>query len=367
MKIGFIYNAPCNILDVLQNPHDDGGSYICYLAIQLAKMGHDVSIYSQNPSNTGAFNVRCRHINIKDQALILDPTILETDYNALIFVNAAPQFVAVIMSAIKISTPTYIWTEIPKDDPRNIGFNDMNITNTITGIICASEWQCNNILEAFPQLENKISSIEHAISPFFEDLFVSRNEFQKIKAKEPQIAFYSGPEDGQDILIDSLPDIIRSFKETQINIYAGIYNDLTQSDQDIPYPDNVKKFSGLSKVKMANQLRTQTILANPCTFARSSNVQVLEAIAAGLYPITTTVGALQEYTHDHGKMLNIEQLQNESLESFASEMLYICQTQLNNSAEFLEYCYNASKDINKKHTWRVRAREWTKLLQAKQH
>lgn len=51
MKLGFVYNAPCNILDVLQNPHDDASAYICYLAMQLAKIGNDVTIFSQNPHN----------------------------------------------------------------------------------------------------------------------------------------------------------------------------------------------------------------------------------------------------------------------------------------------------------------------------
>jgi hypothetical protein len=85
-------------------------------------------------------------------------------------------------------------------------------------------------------------------------------------------------------------------------------------------------------------------------------------MAAGLYVVTSNLGALPEYCTEHGKCILDKNLRSDTLDSFIGQVLAICQSQTNAASSFFDYCYKQSVDMNKKHTWRVRAREWIHLL-----
>ncbi len=369
MKIGFIYNAQCNIFTVLQQPQDDAAAALIYLATQLVKLGHSITIFSQTPNMPDVCNIRYRNIGIKDNTLLLDPSILETDFNALIVKNETAEFAVYIKNSLPYKPKMYLWTAHDYNSVLNKGLTKPEIISHLDGIICVSQWQRQRIADNLSIKQEKLHVLNYAISPFFEDLFIDSKEFMATKSKLPLLAFIGDPQDGLKIALDYFPNITANYPDVSFDIFTALQQEGTDKDRDTQLVNQIQQTKGakylgaLNKVQSAALLRQHTILAYPGLIVQTSNVMLLEAMAAGLYVISSMVGANENYCAERGKTVDVELLDSDSLNSFISETLTICQTQLHSDVAFYDYCYKQSVEINKKHTWRMRAREWIQLLQ----
>lgn len=359
MKIGFIFNAPCNILEITQNPTDESAAAVAFLAIQLAKLAHAVTIFSYSP-NAQIYDVRCRHIEIKDQALILDPALLENDFEILIFKNTSPEFAISIKNSLPYKPKIFLWTDQMHTAPLNKGLWSREITDQLTGILCVSQWQRLAMVDALDIMQNKVLVLKYAISPLFEDLFIDDKEFINIKSKTPQMAYIAAQENGLNILLDSYYNITANFETASLGIFANV-ND-KQLMSSIEQEKSIRVYGAATKTQLVTWLRTFTIFTNPNTLAATSNVTLLEAMALGLYPITSDIGANADYCQGHGTIVPTAMLTSNTLDNYISEVLKICQAQNRSGSDFYDYCFKQASDINKKHTWRVRAKELLELL-----
>jgi glycosyltransferase involved in cell wall biosynthesis len=368
LKIGLIYNSPFHILSVFQRPVDRAQAAVTYLAIELSKLGHDITLFSQTANNIGAFDIRCRSINIENDALNLDKAILETDYDALIVKNAAPEFVAKLKEALPYKAKMFLWTEFDFNNPINNSFQDEQVLKQIDGIICVSEWQRTRLTGKLLIPRDKTCAILYAISPLYENMFVDGKEFINVKSKSPLLAYTAAPLTGLDVLLDTCADVENNYPDSQINIFAGNHEYGAEDDRLVNiykmanHFKRLKQVGTLSDIQLAARLRTHTMLTYPCTIEETANVEIMEALAAGLYVITSNMGAIPEYCSDHGKCISQKNLHVETLDSFIGQVLSICQSQVHSPSVFYDFCYKQTVEINKMHTWRVRAREWVKML-----
>ncbi len=368
MKIGIIYNAPCDMLSVFQQPMDNAANAVSNLAIQLTKIGHNVTLFTQAANNPGALDVRCRNISIKSQALYLDPAIQEPDFQALIIKNDSPEFAARLKHVLPAKPKVYLWTAFDAQLAVNNSLANPEIINQLSGIICVSEWQRKRFLDKFAIKNDLISVGEYAISPVFEDLFVDGKELKAIKSKPPLIAYIGRPQAGLEILLNVFPDVANNYQDACLNIFSNLHiTGAEQSKYENIYnaainTKGIKCIESISKIQLAVHLRKHTILAFPGTIAETSHVDILEALAAGVYVVTSNVGSIPNYCDGHAKTVPPELLQSDSLDSFVSELLTITQTQVHSDAAFFDYCFKQAVEINKRHTWRIRARTWEALL-----
>lgn len=369
VKLGFIFDAEFDVLTPFQTVIADAQAATCYLAIELAKIGHNITIFSRNSNNTNAFGVRCRAIKVDGEALNLDKAITEMDYDAFIIINNSPELIVNLKTALPIKTAMYLWTEFAASHPANKLLEDKTVIDALDGIICVSDWQRSGFLRYFNIPREKISVKYYAITPCFEDLFIDAKEFNAVKTKEPQLAYIANPLTGLEILITAFPDIIYNHPTTELFLYEP--ENLGQLDREeiskilatATKVKGIRNIGAVSNVHLAYQLRSRNIFAYPNTSEDCSSIAIMNAMAAGLYVVTSNLGAIPEYCTEHGKCIIEKNLRSDSLDSFIGQVLSICQTVTNSSSTFYDYCFKQTIDLNKKHTWRARAREWTQLLE----
>lgn len=367
MKLAFICDAQFDILTPILKTLPDAEGAVCFLATELARLGHNITIFSRSTNNVTVFDVRCRKINFEGSEFQCDPAFLESDYDAMILVNNNPELIEQIKSKLTKMTRVYLWTEFDHQHSVNKGLNDSAIVQTIDGIICVSDWQRSMFIRFFNIPRDKIAVRYYAISPYFEDLFYDGKEFTLNKSKDPVFAYLGNPLTGLNILIDSFHDVTLNYPTASLTLFDNPnYNidkqklaDLLQSANQVK---GFKHIGVLSNVGLANQLRPCSIFAYPNTAEITSSVTIMNAMAAGLYVVTSNLGAIPEYCTEHGKCVTDKNLTSDSLDSFIGQVLAICQSQTNSPSTFFDYCFKQSIKLNKSHTWRMRAREWVKLL-----
>jgi len=361
VKIGFIFNTPFHILSVVEQAVSDATTAVSFLAIELAKLGHDVTVFSDNDGPAKTLGVRCCNISIRDRTLNLDSTILEPDFEVLIFKNDSPEFIISVKNSLPYKPKIYLWTSFDYNQTANNGLYSADIVTELDGIICVSEWQRKRLRSKLQINGEKLWVQRYAISPVYENLFANAKNFIATSSKVPSIAYTATQLDGLDLLLDLLDDVTNNYARATLSIYADLSSspDLTAQCKTHKAINIVANLTGK---QLAEHLKIHTILACPGLEEQTSNIALTEAMAAGLYVVTSRSGAISEYCYGHGKQIAEDELCSDSLSSFVGQLLSICQTQMHSSDAFYDYCYKQILEINKKHTYRARAREWVDML-----
>lgn len=361
MKIGFILNAPFHILSIVEQPVSDATTATTFLAIELAKLGHDVTVFSDNAGADHALGVRCCNISIRDRTLKLDSSILETDFDALIFKNDSPDFVISLKKSLPYKPKIYLWTSFDYNQPINNSLYNAEVVAELDGIICVSEWQRKRLRSKLQINGDKLFVQRYAISPAFENLFSNAKGYMGAKTKSPSIAYTARQLDGLEIVLDVYDDVRNNYAQTKLHIYSDLSSspNLAAQGKSLKTVDIV---GPLADKQLAERLKTHTILTYPGLEEETSNIAITEAMAAGLYVISSRAGAISEYCYGNGKQISEDELRSYSLGSFVGQLLSICQTQMHSPEAFYDYCYKQILEINKKHTYRVRATEWLDML-----
>lgn len=361
MKIGFIFNMPFHIRSVAQQPNNVATSAVSFLAIELAKLGHNITVFSSTKDQSDAFNVRCRNVSIENNSLNLSSDLLETDYDVIIVKNDSPEFALTIKNSLPSKPKFFLWTAFDYNEPINNGLYNTEIVEQIDGIVCVSDWQSNRLRSKLQIPRVKLYVQHYAISPVYESLFASAKEYINAKDKAPSLAYTGKQTDGLDLLLDLYGDITNNYPDSTLTIYADLSSGDAQYTPD-NFPPGIKNVWPIWGKDLASCLRRHTILAYPCLEEKTSHIDITEAMAAGLYVVTSRAGSLPEYCYGNGKQIAEQELHSDSLGGFTGQILSICQTQIRSQESFYDYCYKQILEINKKQTYKDRAGEWIEML-----
>ncbi len=179
-------------------------------------------------------------------------------------------------------------------------FNLSCATPFVDAVFCVGEWQAQTFCEHFKISRKKIHVVHNGFLPQnFSPLPLSQ--------RKRQIVYASTPFRGLEYLLKYFPQIRSEVPDATCQVMSGmqIYGMSDAQDQkeysalyQLADQPGVKLCSPLPKPALAVELSKSRVMAYPNTFAETFCMAVLEAQAAGLPVVTTSLAGLQERIED---------------------------------------------------------------------
>jgi len=359
MRILF-FNPSTMAFHVATPEHEPLGgmaSCICYLARALAGRGHDVTLVSTLPQGTPPALMGVKHVPIQPVLPDAAGFFRGGDYDAVIAVNYPD-----IASYVKSGSPktfNVAWLHIYPDQPALAPLKTTQ--GWLDAVVCVSA----ALREAF-HLSIPTVAIGNAISPFFENMFVSAEEL--LAAKKNRAVYASMPFRGLDLLVEVMGqikgkvelDIYSSMRayQAQEKSFAALYEVAKRNPR-------IRYHGGVGQRALAEGFRRAAFLAYPCTYIESYCIVAQEAMAAGLKVISNDLGALPETTMGFADLLPVEG----GRIARADHVAGIAALLEKNEAEFqrdphawAQTRFAQMQAVNRESTWARRAAQWEAFL-----
>jgi glycosyltransferase involved in cell wall biosynthesis len=210
--------------------------------------------------------------------------------------------------------------------------------------------------------------LRNAIGPPFERLFNDEAELIAHKAGNIRLAYTSTPFRGLNILLEAFPEIYRRHPNISLDVFSSLVVYYRQGRTDPHHglyarcktTPGIKYRGSLSQVELARELSTATVLAYPNTFPETSCIAVMEALAAGLFVVSSELAALPETSGGWGWLLPIGG--PVSRDAFTHSFITAIDTTIReiqaNPSGFLHARFQQVRSVNAACNWEVRATEW---------
>jgi glycosyltransferase involved in cell wall biosynthesis len=370
MRICFIDFAPWDYDVATPTARPLGGSQsaMCYLAVELAKAGHDVTVVTKTTKpDREVMGVTCSGSI---------PSRYSVHIDVMVALNA-PGHGVDLRSILPSSAKLLLWTQHAANQPvmrrRLASPADRDVWDSI---VCVSDWQRSAVIESFDINPERVCVIRNAIAPAFESLFASHADLVAAKSGDVlRLAYTSTPYRGLKLL----PDIFRAYHAANpdgvLEVFSSmaVYMEDAETDRDkfgciydaVSATDGAELVGSLPQPELAKRLRGAHILAYPNAFPETSCIAVMEALACGMRVVTSDLGALPETCEGFARLVPIDiEIDDEATlidvkngAQYASDF----QRALMQSTYTTAGLYDQVQHMNTHHTWSVRAREWEKL------
>jgi glycosyltransferase involved in cell wall biosynthesis len=259
-----------------------------------------------------------------------------------------------------------LWTGHAADQSGVARLADAAERDVYDGIAFVSEWQKAEFFRKFSLDPKRIVIMRNAIAPAFEGLFKQDESIVAAKAGRLRLAYTTTPFRGLDILLSVFPAIRKLLPETILRVYSGMknYQIPPEKDQFTKLYDSCKATPGVEYIgpvlqtRLANGLRETAILAYPTTFAETSCIGVMEAMAAGCHVVTSEFGALPETVAGFGRLVPL----GSDPEAYCLGFIKAVVESVNEPAMMEDALRRQVDFVNRSYVWRVRAGEWTAWL-----
>ena len=222
-------------------------------------------------------------------------------------------------------------------------------SSKITGCICQTEWHKGLFLSSFPQLKDKISTINNGIN---EHMFNST----QVKKVINRFIYTSCSERGLYKLVQLWPNILENLPDAELVISS--YNDFPKSAEDnkiieiINKTPSIKHVGKLNRTQLYNLMSTAEYWLYPSYFQETSCITSLELLASEViclyYPIAGLVNTVGNYGIQISEGNEIDALLSLSIKK---------KTELKKKGK--EYALSCS--------WKNRAIEWCNIFFSKQY
>ena len=355
MKLGFLvlgfptFNANTPYTEPL------GGieSSAIFLMENLVKIGEDVRFYGENTSDEIIRGIK--HFNLKNLE-----DINSQKFDALIYIGSAI-FIPNLKKYIK-KTPIIYWTQHSYDQPAMAGLKNQQILKNLSSIIFISDWHEMSSIAHLNISNIKTYIIENGITPHFENLFKNLEDFKNNK-KETIGIYASTPFRGLEALYKSSQYINEKIK---IKVFSSM--SIYKSEDKIFQPlfealKKNEKFEynpSVSKSILADQFKSASFLTYPSTFAETFCITLLDALASGLEPIITDLGALKETSNNFGKIIDLNQPNFDKI--YAEKINESIKFKNNNFNSWCVEKFSQIEEVKKKYTYINIAKKWVEII-----
>ena len=362
MRIAFYDHTPVDYTAATPFERPLGGSESaqCYLAIELAKLGHTVALVT-NTSAPGTYRgVVCSNHHDSGTAALL---------NAADVVVASNEALGrKLRDNLRVTTPLVLWTGHAHDQPAITGLESAREKKMWSGFAFVSRWQLEQFADLFWVPAEKSRVMRNGIAPVFANLVSPEPWFRR--DDPPVLVYTSQPYRGLAVLLDAFPRIRIAIPGTRLNVFSG-FAVVNQTREDDPYTslyercrttDGVEYVGPVSQTALASELSAAAALAYPSIFMETSCISALEAMAAGLLVLATRTAALPETTAGFARLAEYRPDHALLAREFAD--MTIEELQRIRHSPDAEAARRAAQiaHVREQHTWPVLALEWQSWL-----
>lgn len=376
MKIGII--DPGSLIYTVQTPRESalGGSESAgsFLALEWARLGHEIWHFSRNPASSTHLGVesRCRDI--------LTANWLEQAGFDVLIELSLPRFLPGLKAQLKRVPLCVLWAHVDAAEKRLQQVPEEPLQAVYDRIVFVSQHQERSYMLRFHLDPRRTQVIPNGINPIFENLFTHRLQMATAKAssaEEVRLIYAASPHKGVDLLPVIFPSFRRRYPAAHLAVYSSsrdLYqNSVSDQLQALPLQrlsemEGVMCQGALPPAPYAAALQTAQILLYPCYQLRDTcSIVLLEAMAAGCLVLPTGQGALPETAAVFGFFAHCPQPQDLPNALFA-QLLRAAQVVKGNPEAYLERIWSQSRYILSRHSWTQSAQSWLTLLrQAQEH
>jgi glycosyltransferase involved in cell wall biosynthesis len=347
----------------LAQPLGGSQSALCYLARALAKRGDRVTTLTGTTKPRQVDSVQCLHYEG------IPAEVFATEDTIVVVLNGPADVARAIRGGIPPGRPVILWTQHAHDQPAMHPLCDRALLDLWDRVVCISDWQKSMFERELRVPSAKIDVLRNAIGPAFESMFSSSDDLAKAKAKNVRLAYTSTPFRGLEVLLACFPVLHRRHPTCWLDVFSSmqVYGQPAKEDPYAPLykqcesTPGVKYRGSVSQRDLAKELAGITMLAYPNTFAETSCISAMEALAAGLLVVTSDLGALPE-TCGGWARLTPAIGENRTPEQFAIDFARHVDhglTELQaDRQQWMERRFEQVQAINDTCTWQIRAGQW---------
>jgi tetratricopeptide (TPR) repeat protein len=347
-----------------------GGSHSAasYLARALAERGDDVYLFSHTATTPVAFaGVKCLSWNSTPLSAL---GALQFDvFVCLLGAGGAME----LRAALGPKAPLVLWTQHRVDQPSVQALHHAEVRGAFDGFVFVSNWQREEYLRLFQLDPARAHVLRNAVAPAFENLFPEDAPILPEKARPPVIAYTSTPYRGLDLLLEVFPALRAAVPGVRLRVFSSMkvyqipdeadqatYGELYQRCRETP---GVEYAGSVPQPILARELRSVMALAYPNTFAETSCIAALEAMASGCAVVTTALGALPETTAGFARLVPFGQERPSYLSQFLEHLTDVLRAGMANDAQTETLLRRQVSSIRSNATWRIRAAQWHEWLE----
>lgn len=347
-----------------ERPLGGSESALSYLAVELGQRGHSVTLLTGTTRPRTAMGVNCLTEGQQPRAFYGQP------FDAFVVQSGPADGARRLRPALAPSTPLILWTGHAPDQPAIQGLRDRANQEAWDAIVGVSDWHRRAMIDHFGLDPARVLVLRNAIAPAFQNLFSDQEALLQAKRSTPLLTYTSTPFRGLDVLLDTFAELRKEFTQAELHVFSSmkVYQQDEAHDAFAPLYDRcrttlgVKYCGSILQPELAKALRAIPILAYPNTFAETSCIAVLEAMAAGLFVVTTDLGALAETTQGFAALVPPGRERTAFVASYLARLKEVLHQRAADPQAFAAVCMAQVKAINAGWTWRVRAREWEEAL-----
>jgi glycosyltransferase involved in cell wall biosynthesis len=370
MRIAFatLSDAEFRVDSPYQIPLGGSESALCYLAEALAQQGHEVFLLNNVYEPAVSRDVQC---------LYAEPRVVKTlpPLDAFVIQNSTG-WANAVRPLLAPTTRVVLWTQIGHDQLAMRVLRDPRERAAYDGIAFVSEWQRGQYVKHCGVDPQCSAILRNAIAPAFSGLFRDDTSVVGQKTKPPSLAYTSTPYRGLGVLLDVLPDIRRAVPGTTLKVFSSMriyqvadaadeaeFGHLYRKCRDM---EGVEHVGVVPQPVLANELLSVALLAYPSTFAETSCIAVLEAMAAGCCVVTSDLAALPETTAGFARLVSMPGVADADYRrNFVDATVEVLKQFTGSSADDVEtHLRRQVNYVNESSTWTVRAHQWVEWLTA---
>jgi glycosyltransferase involved in cell wall biosynthesis len=363
MKIAFIdlINWDYTPLTPLEQPLGGSQSAAIYLARELAARGHAVTLFN-NTTRPGIYaGIDCPGMNGGIAAQRVN------GFDVAVVMNSAS---GLRFRAAGVTVPLALWSQHATDQAAVKPLTSPEERLAWDRFFLVSQWQAESYSANFAIRPERISVLRNAASPPFQQLERRRPPFFRTGAP-PVLAYTSTPFRGLVVLLTAFPAIRAAIPDCRLRIYSsmGVYQVADAADDYRILYDLARALPGaeyvgsLPQTALAEALVETDILAYPNTFAETSCISVMEAMAAGCLVVSSKLGALPETTAGFGILMDALGDVVAMAREFGKVLVGAIRTARERPDQVEEGLRRQQAHARAAYSWATRAQEWEQALE----
>jgi glycosyltransferase involved in cell wall biosynthesis len=346
----------------MERPFGGSQSAICYLAMELARLGHAVTLINGSPETLHSHGVRiCPYGAVTSGSFF-------RDIDVVVVVNGL--IGNTLRKTLGVTVPLVLWNQHSYDQPGVQPLKQVQEKDAWNAIAFVSDWQRDHFERLFLLSRDRTAVLRNAVSPAF-----IANEAPApwyVSGSQPVFFYSSTPFRGLDVLLAAFPlvraavpdaclRVFSSMSVYQVGLHADQFTGLYDQCRNTP---GVEYVGSLGQARLATELAGAAALTYPSTFEETSCIVALEAMAVGATVLSTNIGALPETTGGFARMCGMQPTKSGLVQTYAELVLaWLDAVRKDPSAESRRR--NEQMQFVRQHySWPKRALEWVAFLQS---